>query len=65
MRFCQLGSRKSSSAYLMFLPLAQNGSFSASRARLAAAAHYATGLLRRHGKFVKNLEKLSAAIPSH
>jgi hypothetical protein len=32
--------------------------------RLVAAVHYATGLPYHHGKLVKNLEKLSAVIPS-
>jgi hypothetical protein len=31
----------------------------------AAAAHYATNPSHSHGKLVKNLEKLSAAIPPH
>jgi hypothetical protein len=48
----------------MFPLLAQNGSFSTSWARLDEAAHYAPGSPIRHGKLVKNLEKLSVAIPS-
>jgi hypothetical protein len=48
----------------MLLPLAQNGFFSTSWARLVAAAHYATDPPHNHGKLVKNLEKLSVAIPS-